>query len=213
MRKTYLLVLIGLFFFANNLNARQVKGTIIFENDTLNTMLKIPVYGIAGPPNYLKIQYKIKYYDENQAIKTLRPENAKEVRFTFKGEKIRMLSKSNANGIGGFSLTSSTGIFLKVVELEVEGQVKLFNVYITEVGPAVIIGTGGASPGSSANMSKKYVLEKTNGKLFRVRSLSFKRDMMTYFSDCPTLVEKIKKKEFRMRDLKMIVEFYNDRCK
>ena len=212
MKKTYLLILIGLFFFVNNLEAREVKGTIIFENDTLDTTLKIPGYGLSSIPNYLKVQYKIKYYDKNRALRVLRPKDAKEIRFTFKGRNIRMLSRPNTNGLGGFSLTSSTYIFLKVVELELEGKAKLFNVYITEIGPAVILGSGGASPGASANMSKKYVLEKEGGELIRVRTLSFKKDMIKYFSDCPELVKKIKDKEFRMRDLEMLVVFYNDRC-
>ena len=41
----------------------------------------------------------------------------------------------------------------------------------------------------------------------------FKKTAMKYFKDCPTLIKKIKNKEFnRQNDIKNIVEFYNENC-
>ena len=33
-----------------------------------------------------------------------------------------------------------------------------------------------------------------------------------YFSDCPTLVEKIKNKELKFNDTKVIMDYYNTKC-
>lgn len=40
----------------------------------------------------------------------------------------------------------------------------------------------------------------------------WKKNTLEFFKDCPLLVEKIKSKEFKEKDLKEIVEFYNDNC-
>ena len=35
----------------------------------------------------------------------------------------------------------------------------------------------------------------------------------SYFSDCPSLVEKIEKKEFKFNDIKSIMDYYSNQCK
>lgn len=40
----------------------------------------------------------------------------------------------------------------------------------------------------------------------------FKKKAIKYFSDCPILVEKIKTKYFKQKDIIKIVEFYNNNC-
>lgn len=42
---------------------------------------------------------------------------------------------------------------------------------------------------------------------------SFKRAALEYFKDCPSLIEKIKSKEFTRKNVKEIVEYYNAECK
>lgn len=36
--------------------------------------------------------------------------------------------------------------------------------------------------------------------------------MVEYLSDCPELVDKIKRKELDLRDIQYIVEYYNNQC-
>jgi hypothetical protein len=57
------------------------------------------------------------------------------------------------------------------------------------------------------------ILQKGNGELKRPKGLTFKKDMINYFSDCPKLVEKIESKDFRKDDLESIVRFYNSNCR
>ena len=40
----------------------------------------------------------------------------------------------------------------------------------------------------------------------------FKKNAVKYFEDCPALVEKIKSKELKSRDILMIADFYNSEC-
>jgi len=48
---------------------------------------------------------------------------------------------------------------------------------------------------------------------YDIFSNKLKRQVMSYFSDCPELVEKIKTKEFKMSDgLEQVVIFYNEHC-
>jgi hypothetical protein len=41
---------------------------------------------------------------------------------------------------------------------------------------------------------------------------NWKKNIISYLSDCPTLIEKIKKNEFREIHLQEIIEYYNDFC-
>ena len=210
MRKTYLLILIGLFLSITHAEAKKVNGTIFFEKDTLDVIFKIPTGLLAIEPNYLALQKKVKYFNEEGEVKVLRPTDAKEIRFMFRGERIRMLSRPNNNNVEGIliRLAPSKDIFLKVRELQVGGKVKLFDLYIMESSSY-----GGANGMGGTHTVRKDVFQKKGEELYRSRGLFFRNDMMNYFSDCPELVKKIKKREFGRRDVKMIAEFYNEMCK
>lgn len=41
----------------------------------------------------------------------------------------------------------------------------------------------------------------------------FKKKASEYFKDCPSLVEKIMKKEFKKKDIEKVGEYYNSKCK
>jgi len=58
-----------------------------------------------------------------------------------------------------------------------------------------------------------YILEKVIGDLVVVHGISFRDDMSTYFSQCPALVEKIKDKTYRIKDMVTIVRYYNSSCR
>ena len=48
----------------------------------------------------------------------------------------------------------------------------------------------------------------TNDFIFR----SFRKRASEYFADCPELADKIRKRELRKREIKEIIEFYNNHC-
>ena len=207
MRKS--LIVVGIILMSYfSLQAKKIDGTIILENDTLIVTLKIPYKFLAQEPNYEKLQYKIKYFDTEGNKVILKPHEAKEIRFNDGFDDIRMLSRPNNLDLGSlFSISSH--IFLK---LEIDGNLKLFKYHYTQSSGGMYNGaTGTYTAGYSYNV-EKYILQKGDEELKRTRSLVFRKDLMDYFSDCPELAKKIEEKEFRKRDLELIVQYYNSHC-
>ena len=120
-----------------------------------------------------------------------------------------MLSRYNSLGLGNI-FSMSTNIFLK---LETDGKLKLFNYYYTQSSPGMYNASTGAMTGGYSYSVERYILQKGDGELKRPKSLTFKKDMVEYFSYCPALVEKIESKYFRKNDLEFIVNYYNSNCR
>ncbi|MFK7813791.1 MAG: hypothetical protein AB8B59_14955 [Maribacter sp.] len=105
---------------------------------------------------------------------------------------------------------------LKVLEL---GRV---NLYTKEVqGYSAPMMTGGQNMGMtmgySYNITNLFVQREgevlvthlgTSGTF----SKNFRKAASKYFSDCPSLTEKIENKEYKKRDIRVIVNFYNEEC-
>ena len=74
--------------------------------------------------------------------------------------------------------------------------------------------TGG---GGQYNITYSYLRKSSEKEAVYLGSSNwmtknFKKGASNFFSDCPKLVLKIKNKEFKKRDLKEIIEFYNSNC-
>ncbi|MEQ8238466.1 MAG: hypothetical protein RIA69_04595 [Cyclobacteriaceae bacterium] len=208
MRKIVILITIGLIL-TFKLEAKKIEGEILFADDTITVTFNIPIKFFTQEPNYEKLQYKIKYFDSTGKKIVLRPDNAKEIRFKYDNENVRMLSRHNSLGLGNI-FSMSTNIFLK---LETDGKLKLFNYYYTQSSPGMHNASTGAMTGGYSYSVERYILQKGDGELKRPKSLTFKKDMVEYFSDCPALVEKIESKDFRKNDLEFIVNYYNSNCR
>lgn len=205
MKKSFLLVLISLF--SISVFGKKVEGKIIRENDTLYVTLNIPVKLFDVDPNYESLQYRVKYFDKTGKKITVWPDEAKEIQFKYNFENVRMLSRVNT--IGGKIFLARSRIFLK---LEKEGKLNLYSYYFTQhSGGMYNASTGMMSPGYSYS-AERYVLQKGDQELKQPKTLSFKKDMAQYFSDCPTLVKQIESRDFRKGDMEQIVDFYNQRC-
>lgn len=194
---TSLIVLIG-----TQAHAKKVKGWIYRNNEKIEVTFKIP-FGIASGPVYERIQNRIVYFDQNGKRNVLKPEDAKEFRFDYEGEEIRMVSV-NGDLEDGAPMTWGSRIFLK---LEIDGMVKLYRHDYTQTNYSSTMAM------STSYNVERYLLQKGNEKLKRPRTLTFRKDMLQYFSECPELCDKIESKEFKKRELESIVEFYNAQCK
>jgi predicted Zn-ribbon and HTH transcriptional regulator len=203
MKRIYLLMVIGLMF-AWKLEAKKMEGKILFDHDTLAVTFNIPVNFFSQEPIYEKLQYKVKYYDTAGKKIVLKPDQAKEIQFQYEGKTVRMLSRNNSTG------WANSTLYLK---LEIDGNLKLFNYYYTQNSPGMYNSSTGTTTGSYSYGVEKYMLQKADGELKRPKGLTFKKDMVEYFSDCPALIEKIESKDFRKNDLEFIVNFYNSNCK
>jgi hypothetical protein len=188
--------------------ARKLEGTIVMDNETIKVVFNIPFAFLKAVPNYEMLQRKVKYFDDKGNKMTLRPGQAKEIRFSYKGKEIRMLSRYDEDGLT-YNVPRDRNIFLK---LEIDGKLKLFKYYYTENSPNVHDASTGPATNADSYRIERYILQNENGKLKRIKGLTFKRDMTEYFRDCPGLVHKIENKEFRKRDLELMVSFYNSNC-
>ena len=198
---------------AVSVSAERIKGLIITKaQDTLNVTFEIPLELLSKEPDYERLQRKVKYYDENGEKQTLKPEEAKEIHFTYRKEAICMRTRYNTLAFIGGNINLGAGdyIFLKLVE---DGTVQLFLYYYTQNSPGVVNPSTGIMTGGMLYDTDRYILQKGDaGELKQLRALQFKKDMTAFFSDCPELVRKIEEKEYKREDLRAMVQFYNTQC-
>lgn len=104
----------------------------------------------------------------------------------------------------------------------VEGPVSLYLeekvYYISGYGAGLgVDGNAGHSfAGTSYAFSRLYLKRNNNQMATHIGSASkknFKTVIVNYFSDCPALVKKVNEGEYSNRELKDIVEFYNNDCR
>jgi hypothetical protein len=188
-------------------HAKKLAGLIIANGKTREVTFDITVPWLDDEPNFVRLQYKVKYYDENGKKQTLRPEDAEEIQFDYDGMVVRMVSCPDA--FGGNLFSSSSKIFLK---LEIDGRLKLYRYYYKQSAPVSY-----GAPGMSTTMAPAYtvdnlIFQKGNGPLKRPRSLGWKKDMLEYFSDCPALRDRIEGKVLKRDDIEAIVMYYNNNC-
>ncbi|GGD17179.1 hypothetical protein [Hyunsoonleella pacifica] len=93
----------------------------------------------------------------------------------------------------------------KLLSEMIQGKIKLYS-FIT-------FSTGGYSSNgiSSGPQRIPYYYISVKDSLISVGS-KFNKKQITVFNDCPSLVKKIKTKEFKKWDIYDIVEFYNEDC-
>ncbi len=207
--KKYLLIPVVLFCCSIYAQAAEmVKGKILTDKDTIDVTFKIPVFAITGDVNYIKLQEKVKYMDASGNQCVLKPDQAVEIQFTFKGSKVRMLSRYKSIYLGSM-FSSNEYIFLQLL---VDGGVKLFGHYRRQSSGGMYNGATGMYTGGGSHVANDYILQKGNGTLVQVYGGSFKNEMSDYFSQCPALAEMIRNKTYRIRDMEAIVKFYNTSC-
>ncbi len=214
MKKITLLIVLALIF-AFSAEAKKIKGRIILEYDTLEVTFKIKVNFFTQTPNFELLQYKVIYFDDAGNKKVLLPQYCKEIQFTHETVKVRMLSRQNTLGLGG-KLFPKTHVFLR---LHIDGPMKLFNYYFTASTPTMMGGgmvgapmMSGAMVGAISYSADSFILQKDDEQMIRPSPISFRKDLMLYFSDCPELSQKIESKEFRSGEIVQMVKFYNSNC-
>jgi len=197
MRKKLSLIFLGMLCFFS-IHAKKIEGVIVFSDKTANVTFDIPSTALIGfDPDFAHVQKGVTYY-ENGDKKKLKPDDAKEIKFTIDGKEIRMLS----------TVKDDKDLFLQII---IDGNLKLFNFHSSQyTGGAP--GVGGA-PMAGSNISvDNYLFQKGGGDLMKFKGFSFRKKMVEYLSECPKLCEKIENKEFRSDDLEKIVNYYNSNC-
>lgn len=200
MKKIFLFLILLVTLFANVI-AKKIEGTIIFENGTKRTViLKIPFRLLSGRADYQRLQNRVKFFDNGEKM-VLKPGEASEFSFSYRNEIVRMVSVPNSGLEGLFA--KNNAIFLK---LEMDGALRLYRFYATRTA------AGGGYGATYSYQTEDYYLQKKGEALKRPKGLLFRKDMEEYFSDCPSVADKIKDKDFKRRDLEAIVMYYNKNC-
>lgn len=179
--------------------AEKVPGQIVYADKTVDVTFLIPVGLFGGGPNTEPMQNRVRYLDAKGKKRWLKPDQAKEYRFSWGGQDFRMVSHKYEVSM----LFLGSHVFLLQL---IDGPVKMFEYrQTTNTG-------GGPNMASTSRQTISYLLKKGDDSLVEPRVLGFKKDMAEYFKDCPALVALIEGKEFKRRDLDEIVMFYNTRC-
>lgn len=196
--------------FSLHVHAKKIPGIIVKGDESIHVNFEIKVSFIAGEPNFERIQYKVKYYNDAGKKVTLRPEDTDEILFYFGGVEVRMISCENTLSSGNIFITSKR-IFLKI---EIDGPLRLYRFYYSQMSPGVGGAPGGAFPNNTSTYHtvNDFIFQKGNGELKSPRTLGWRKDMIEYFSDCPALRERIESKDLRRKEVEEIVKYYNIYC-
>lgn len=113
----------------------------------------------------------------------------------------------------------------RVLEEMATGRANLYRIVTegTTGGMPMGTGAGGMGMGMGMTMGHSYTLksyyickegEKEVNYLGSTNwlSKSFKKAASEYFNDCPVLAKKIIEREYKKRDIREIVDFYNTEC-
>jgi len=166
-------------------------------------MFIIPFTGV----NFASMQYGIKYIDSAQIKHKLKPADAKEIRFEYNGDTIRMLSRFDNLS---YNSDGSTKIFLKLL---IDGPIKLFDYSVKNSSMAMPAGPGpGTAPMITTYTYNRYVLQKGVGDLILYSKMNFKNEMPIFIKKCPDLVRLIQDKVYVKSDIERIVTYYNTNC-
>jgi hypothetical protein len=207
MKKLVLYTVFVVFALTTNA-AKKVEGFILYDNNqSVKVVFLIPSGFLNSEPAYQKLQYRVSYIQNNVKL-TLKPDDAKEISFTYNGQTIRMLSVVDNLQMGS-PFSSKVKVFLKLV---VDGEIKLFDYYATSYSPGIYNPGTGMMGGGSSYTYERLVMQRGDGPLVRPRDFYFKKDMTEFLQDCPKLVERINEKVFKKSDLELIVREYNAKC-
>lgn len=177
-----------------NIHAKQVvKGIIITKEDTLEVEFILPT--VLGELQTHLIQKSIQYKDSTDFLRSLLPEHAEEIKFTYKDYEYRMLSKEYYyDDIG----PNNSKIFLHII---IDDYLKLYHFYYPQYTY------------NSAGIIARKVIQRSNRKIKTPQLMHYKKDMLQYLGHCPTVKEGLKNKRFKKKNINELVEVFNQECK
>ncbi|MBL4662199.1 MAG: hypothetical protein JKY22_01225 [Flavobacteriaceae bacterium] len=110
----------------------------------------------------------------------------------------------NENGIIKKYRSKKVGAnFPRIMKIEKLGKINLYSIFGSNAGSAMGLGLP-VSEGYVFFLEKNNITIRTGAK--------FKNGKLHLIEDCPTLIDKIKKKEFKKRDVIEIIDYYNKKC-
>ncbi|RDY60775.1 hypothetical protein [Flagellimonas nanhaiensis] len=108
-----------------------------------------------------------------------------------------------------------------MLELKLAGKVSLYQQSshgYMPTGPGGVGSVGGTGFGGGQFYAiNRYYLKKENEEAIHMGSnqlfeKSFKKAASEYFKNCPSLVEKLQKREYKKKHIEEVVAYYNNKC-
>ena len=169
--------------------AQEVHGQIIYKDKTIDVTFLIATF--LDGFSIENLQNKIRYVDENGEQRTLRPKDAEEIRFTWKEQDVRLVSRK----------PSRYATKKKFLHMVVDGNVRFYEYIKTYYSGRRTI---------RARTAICFLLQRDNEKLLAPRAFGSRKQVAKYFKDCPVLAEMIRSKV--LTDMKEIAMYYNNNC-
>jgi CRISPR/Cas system-associated endonuclease/helicase Cas3 len=204
MKKVSFILLLSLFFVSYNIEAQKAKAILTFNDGT-----KLEGLGKLKGASFVKFR---------------KDKNTKAKKYHFKDlERVEIYS-GDAKTTYVYLLEKEKNKY-KVLEEVVIGDISLYKIVRHGTHAPMGVGFGGVGGmgmgmGMGAGFTiknyylrKKHEKEVTHISSTHLFSKNFKKAATSYFEDCPDLVEKIATKEYRKRDIRAVIEFYNAKCK
>jgi len=178
-------------------SAQKTRGELHLKDGTVKS-------GFAKIIGIESVKYKSKKKEKATFYKMMEME--KVVIHDFESSSTYVLRETDK---GKFRL-------LKVLE---EGRLNLYTLETQGYsGPRYTGGSNGVwTGGSYYSMKDLYVQKEGEIQVTYLGSnhfiaKNFRKASSEYFKDCPILMEKIDNKEYKKRDIRVIVNFYNENC-
>lgn len=203
MKKLQLISFLLTIFLSSTLYAQRTKAILFFKDGTQITGL-----------GKLKGANKVKF-------RKTRKDKAK--KYDFKNlEKVKIYEADDIITYVYLKIKGKNKY--KVLEQVVVGEVMLYKIVAqgqhAGVGMGGFGGAGGGmgfGMGTSFTIKNYYVKRKNDQEVTHLGSTSlfsksFKKAAGNYFKDCLNLVKKIQNKEYKKRDIREVVEYYNTEC-
>ena len=191
-------VFLGLFLFSFCASAQKAEGLIMFKDGATNR-------------GFVKIN------GEKVKFKTHKKE--KHIWLNFSAlEKVTIYGWDRVSTYVSLDVIGEEKPL--IVEQVIGGKVSLYQQVSHGYNPGYIGGAGsgfGFSAGYSYSINDYYLKREGENKAFHLGSTNlfsknFKKAASDYFKDCPSLVKKIQNKEYKKKDIRLVIEFYNREC-
>ncbi len=211
------IILVGLLMVAGIARAQNPNNVGYFisnTGDTTHVNFLVPVTDDERI-DVAQLQWKIKYLDQYGRKKPVVPQTTREVFISFRKDSVRLYCKRNTIGANAGFLTNADYFFLEQLE---GGNVNAYRYYEQSLNGAYMGGSmgmgmgGGMMIGGGTVITPLVALEKPGQALFTPRLLYSKKDMAAYFANCPQVLERIEKGEYKSGNLEVAARDNNILC-
>jgi hypothetical protein len=185
-----------LYFSLNNAIAARVPATIIMaDGKTIQATIDIP----DGDKKYRHLQETVEYFNADGSKQLLKADEVKEISFANEGTQVKLVSiPYKDTGLENPAPADRENILVQQV---VDGKVSVYKFYYIEPG-------GQFAP----SVVEKYLLKKEGDEFYEPAYMTFKKDMVGYLCDCPTLIDKIEEGQYKRKQLPLLIAEYNQTC-